>query len=326
MVSAAAGAPSEDPSQHEHLPRWGRATEHIVDLERVAHLPIIVVRNAIGTRADVGPALGAVDVVSYRGVMDINGSTILLTGASGGLGLATARHLAAQGASLVISARNERVLDELASEIDAEVVVADLADRGDVERLAARAATCDVLVANAGIGGDPDLSDLTTSDIDQSLEVNLRSPIVLSHEFVKAKAAAGHRGQIVLIGSLAGLAASPGTRLYNATKFGLRGFALSFRQEAEPLGVGVSLVAPGFIRDAGMFADGDIDLPSGVRTKTPHDVAVAVSKAITRNPTEVFVSPAELRLMSTIGTVAPGLSALVQRKLGVSDRVGHGDR
>ena len=256
--------------------------------------------------------------------MDINGSTILLTGASGGLGQATARYLAAQGAHLVISARNEQILDELANETGAEVVVADLADRGDVERLAARAATCDVLVANAGIGDSPDLGDLTTGEIDQCLEVNLRSPIVLSHEFVKAKSAAGHRGQIVLIGSLAGLAATPGTRLYNATKFGLRGFALSFRQEAGPLGVGVSLVAPGFIRDAGMFADGFIDLPPGVRTKTPHDVAVAVGKAITKNPTEVYVSPSELRFMSTLSTVAPTFSAFVQRKIGVSDRVGHG--
>ncbi|MEO6987209.1 MAG: SDR family NAD(P)-dependent oxidoreductase [Aquihabitans sp.] len=254
--------------------------------------------------------------------MDIKGSTILLTGASGGLGQATARYLAARGASLVISARNEQVLDELAAEIGAEVVVADLADRGDVERLAARAATCDVLVANAGIGDSPDLDQLTTGEIDQCLDVNLRSPIVMSHEFVKAKSAAGHRGQIVLIGSLAGLAATPGTRLYNATKFGLRGFALSFRQEAEPLGVGVSLVAPGFIRDAGMFANGSIDLPPGVRTKTPEAVAAAVGKAIIKNPTEIFVSPAEMRFVSTLSTVAPAVSAFVQRKIGVTERVG----
>lgn len=256
--------------------------------------------------------------------MDINGSTILLTGASGGLGKTTARYLAARGASLVISARNEQALDELAAEIGAQVEVADLANRADVERLAARAATCDVLVANAGIGDDPDLNQLTTGDIDQCLEVNLRSPIVLSHEFVKAKATAGHRGQIVLMGSLAGLAATPGTRLYNATKFGLRGFALSFRQEAEPLGVGVSLVTPGFIGDAGMFANGSIDLPPGVRTKTADDVAAAVGRAITRNPTEVFVSPSELRVMSTLSTVAPAVSAFIQRKLGVSDRVSDG--
>ena len=201
------------------------------------------------------------------------------------------------------------------------MTIADLTDRGDVERLAARAATCDVLIANAGVGADQPFDQVTEDEIDRSIEVNLRAPIVLSHQFARARVAAGEPGQIVLIGSLAGLAASPGTRMYNATKFGLRGFALSFRQEMEPLGVGVSLVSPGFIRDAGMFADGSIDLPPGVRTKTPDDVAAAVVKAITRNPTEVFASPTELRVASTFATVAPAVSAFVQDRLNVSDRI-----
>lgn len=252
--------------------------------------------------------------------MDISGSTILVTGASGGLGTAMVTELASRGAKLVISARNVAALDQMAAETGAEVVVADLAKRGDVERLAAKAATCDVLVANAGIGNDPPLDELTEADIDQSIEVNLRSPIVLSHAFAQAKIAAGKPGQIVLVGSLAGLAASPGTRMYNATKFGLRGFALSFRQDLEGTGVGCSLVAPGFIRDAGMFAENGMDLPAGVRTKSPADVAAGVVRAITHDPTEVFVSPTELRVASTLGTVAPGLSAVIQRKLGVAER------
>jgi short-subunit dehydrogenase len=250
--------------------------------------------------------------------MEINGASILITGASGGLGAVMARELAARGARLVLSARNVALLDQLAAETDAEVVVADLADRADVERLAARAASCDVLVANAGTGSDPKLAELTEADIDQSLEVNLRSPIVLAHAFAQAKIQAGKPGQIVLVGSLAGIAASPGTRMYNATKFGLRGFALSFRQDLEGTGVGCSLVSPGFIRDAGMFANNDIELPPGVRTKAPADVAAGVVRAITKNPTEVFVSPTELRLASTLGGIAPGLSAAIQRKLGVT--------
>lgn len=253
--------------------------------------------------------------------MDIAGSTILLTGASGGLGTAIARDLAARGASLVLSARNRALLDALAAEIGAEVEVADLTDRDDVARLVERAAACDVLVANAGVGADPAFDDLTVDDIDRMVDTNLRAPMVLSHGFATARIAAGSPGQIVLVGSLAGLAASPGTRLYNATKFGLRGFSLSFRQEMEPLGIGVSLVSPGFIRDAGMFANGGIELPPGVRTKAPDDVAVAVARAIERNPTEVFVSPTELRAASTFATIAPGISAYVQRRLGVSDRI-----
>lgn len=171
------------------------------------------------------------------------------------------------------------------------------------------------------MGADPALADLTEESIDFSIDVNLRAPIVLSHRYATARIEAGRPGQIVLVGSLAGLAASPGTRMYNATKFGLRGFALSFRQELEGTGVGCTLVAPGFIRDAGMFADGGVELPPGVRTKSPADVAAGVVRAITHNPMEVYVSPAELRLASTLGTVAPTLSALVQRKLNVTERI-----
>ncbi|MGN6695182.1 MAG: SDR family NAD(P)-dependent oxidoreductase [Aquihabitans sp.] len=252
--------------------------------------------------------------------MQIKGSTILVTGASGGLGTAIARDLKARGASLVLTARNAALLDALAAELDAEVVVADLTDRGDVERVAARSASCEVLVANAGVGDDPAFDDLTEDDIDVALDVNLRAPIVLSHSYAKARIAAGKLGQIVLVGSLSGLAASPGTRLYNATKFGLRGFALSYRQELDGTGVGCSLVAPGFIRDAGMFHNGSIDLPPGVRTKAPQDVADGVVTAIVEDPAEVFVAPVELRLASTLATVAPGLSATVLKKLDAANR------
>lgn len=252
--------------------------------------------------------------------MQIQGSSVLVTGASGGLGTAIARDLKRRGASLVLTARNTELLDALAAELDAEVIVADLTDRGDVERVAARAASCDVLVANAGVGADPPFDELTEDDIDFSIDVNLRAPIVLSHSYATARIAAGKTGQIVLVGSLSGLAASPGTRMYNATKFGLRGFALSYRQELEGTGVGLSLVAPGFIRDAGMFHEGGIDLPPGVRTKAPQDVADGVVTAITKSPAEVYVAPAELRLASTLATVAPGLSERVMKKLDAANR------
>lgn len=252
--------------------------------------------------------------------MQIKGSTILVTGASGGLGTAIARDLRARGAHLVLTARNAELLDALAAELDAEVLIADLTDRGDVERVAARAASCDVLVANAGVGDDPAFDDMTEDDIDFAIDVNLRAPIVLAHSYAKARIAAGAPGQIVLIGSLSGLAASPGTRLYNATKFGLRGFALSYRQELDGTGVGCCLVAPGFIRDAGMFHNGSIELPPGVRTKSPEDVADGVVTAITQNPAEVYVAPVELRVASTLATVAPGISAAIQKKLDVADR------
>lgn len=251
--------------------------------------------------------------------MKIKGSSVLITGASGGLGAAITRELARRGAQLTLTARREELLRDLAATTGADVLVADLADRGDVVRLNDAAADVDVLVLNAGVGGDTVVEDESVEHVDAVIDVNLRAPIQLAVAFAQRHLDAGTPAQIVLVGSLSGLAATPNTRMYNATKFGLRGFAHSLRQDLEGRGIGVSLVSPGFIRDAGMFAEGDIELPPGVRTKAPSDVAAAVVRAIEHDPAEVFVSPIELRLGATLATVAPALSAAIQRRLGAAE-------
>ncbi len=250
--------------------------------------------------------------------MDPNGARVLLTGATGGLGQAIAGSLATAGARLVLTGRRTEVLEDLAGRLGAEALVADLADRDDLERVADTARGCDVLIANAGVGGDAPFTDVTTAEIDARIDVNLRAPIVLATAFAQAHLAAGTPGQIVMMGSLAGLAASPGSRMYNATKFGLRGYTLALRQDLDGRGVGVTHVAPGFIRDAGMFHEGDAQVPRATRTKAPGDVAAAVLTAIREDPAEVFVSPTELRFAATLATVAPRFSARVQRRLGAS--------
>ncbi len=126
-----------------------------------------------------------------------------------------------------------------------------------------------------------------------------------------------------MIGSLSGVVATSNSALYNGTKFGLRGYTLAIRQDLAPHGIGVSLVAPGFIDTAGMFAENDVELPGIVRTRSPNDVAAGVRKAIEDNPAEVYVSPPELRLAATLGSVAPGLSEAIQRRLGVVDMTGY---
>lgn len=249
--------------------------------------------------------------------MQISGARVLITGASGGLGDAIARELARRGAQLTLTARRRDLLDALAADTGAEVVVADLSDRDDVARLVDIAAGLDILVLNAGVGGDRDLRSETAERIDSVIDVNLRAPIQMSVAFAQHHLEAGTQAQIVFMGSLSGLAATPNTRMYNATKFGLRGFAHSLRQDLDGTGVGVTLVSPGFIRDAGMFAEGGMDLPAVVRTRSPQDVAAGVVTAIEENPAEVFVSPIELRLTATLATVAPAFSAAVQRRFGV---------
>jgi short-subunit dehydrogenase len=118
-------------------------------------------------------------------------------------------------------------------------------------------------------------------------------------------------GHLVFIASLAGKAASPRTSIYNATKFGLRGFALGLCCDLAPKGVGVSLVSPGFIRDAGMFADSGASA-MGLGTGRPDQVGAAVVKAIERGRTEVGVGPLRQRALAHFALSTPALSARAQ--------------
>ena len=123
-------------------------------------------------------------------------------------------------------------------------------------------------------------------------------------------------GHLVFISSLSGKAASPGSSLYSATKFGLRGMALGLSEDLEDTPVSVTTVFPGFIRDAGMFAESGTELPSFVGTRTPEDVAGAVVKGIEQGRLEVDVAPLSMRIGSKFAGVAPALSAKLQRRLG----------
>jgi uncharacterized protein len=254
-------------------------------------------------------------VISNR--TDLAGRTALLTGATGGIGNAIARALAAQGAHLILTGRRAGVLDELAAELDARALVCDLSQREEVARLAdeALAAGASLLVANAAHPASGLLVDLTQEQIDLMLEVNLRAPIALARSLAPAMIERGS-GHMVFISSLAGKAASPSSSVYSATKFGVRGFALGLREDLRAHGVGVSAIFPGFIRDAGMFADAEMDLPRGVGTKTPQDVAAAVIRAVRRNRAEVEVAPVGLRIGTSFAAVAPELAAAVSRRMG----------
>jgi short-subunit dehydrogenase len=253
--------------------------------------------------------------------MEISGSKVLLTGATGGLGHAIARALAGKGAQLILTGRRADVLEPLASELGARALAVDLSEAAEVDRLLSEAGELDVLVANAALPGSGRLDSLTLEQIDRVLDVNLRAPIAMAHTLVPTMVQRG-RGHLLFMSSLSGKTATAGSSIYNATKFGLRGFAGAMRAELHGTGVGVSAVFPGFIRDAGMFADADVKLPRGVGTRSPQDVASAVVDAIERNRGEVDVAPIALRLGSTFAGVAPELSAAFTRKSG-SDKIAY---
>jgi short-subunit dehydrogenase len=251
--------------------------------------------------------------------MHISGSNVLLTGASGGLGQAIARTLAAKGAKLTLTGRRVDVLEPLASELSgARVIAVDLSDPQEVDRLLEQAGDVQILIANAALPGSGLLDSFIEEQIDKALDVNLRAPIVMAHALAPAMVARGH-GHLLFMSSLSGKAATPGTLMYNASKYGLRGFSLALRADLHGTGVGVSAVFPGFIRDAGMFANTGVKLPPGVGTRTPADVAKAVVDAIERNRAEVDVAPLTMRASTVFAGVAPELAATVGRKLGSDD-------
>jgi uncharacterized protein len=247
--------------------------------------------------------------------VNLAGRSVLLTGATGGLGHAIARRLRAAGAELVLTGRRAEVLEPLATETGARSVAVDLADPAQVERLAREHAGVDVLVANAGLPGSGLLTSFSIEEIDRALAVNLRAPMVLARRLSEPMVARGS-GHLVFMSSLAGKVGTPRSPVYSATKFGLRGFAQSLREDLRPSGVGVSAIFPGFVRDAGMFHDTGTKLPPGVGTVSPQDVADAVVRAIERNRGEVDVAPVGLRAGAKAAGLAPDLAATVQRKLG----------
>jgi uncharacterized protein len=258
--------------------------------------------------------------------VNLAGRSVLLTGATGGLGHAIARRLHAEGASLVLTGRRVEVLEPLAAETGARSLAVDLADAAAVDRLATDCAHVDVLVANAALPASGHLLSFSVEELDRALAVNLRAPMVLARLLGERMAQRGS-GHIVFISSLAGKLSSPGSAVYSATKFGLRGFAQGTREDLRSKGVGVSTVFPGFVREAGMFHESGAKLPPGVGMVTPEAVADAVLRAIERNRAELDVAPLPLRAGTKLASLAPELVLGVNRKLGaqkVSDDIAAG--
>ena len=242
--------------------------------------------------------------------MELAGQRALLTGATGGLGRAIAAALAARGAKLTLSGRKAEALEALAAELPGEehaVVPSDLAEPGAAEQLAAAAGAVDVLVANAGLPATGRLTDFSSEQLIGALRVNLEAPMLLARALEPAMLERG-AGHMVFISSLSGKSPSPLSSVYNATKFGLRGFALGLRTDLEPRGVGVSIVSPGTIREAGMYADSGAPPIKGLGTGSPKQVADAVVRAIEKNKVEISVAPLQQRFLAHFALASPGVA------------------
>ena len=194
--------------------------------------------------------------------------------------------------------------------------------------MAEQAGEVDVLVANAALPASGRAERFSAEEIDAALDVNLRAPIQLTRALLPGMLERG-RGHLLYVSSLSGKVASPRGALYSATKFGLRGYAAGLRQDVEPRGVGVTVVYPGFISEAGMFADSGAKLPPWVGTRTPQQVAEAAVAAIENERAEVDVAPLSLRAGSIVASLAPVTVARIQRRLGsvgVAESIAQGQR
>jgi short-subunit dehydrogenase len=179
----------------------------------------------------------------------MSGRTVIVTGASSGIGEATARAFGRAGDRVVLAARRIERLQQLAVALpDSLVVPADLTKGEDIARLAAatvaRYGRIDVLVNNAGSGTYDWLERLPEEDIRTEIQVNVLAPILLTRAVLPAMQAQGH-GVIINVASVAGKISTPTMAIYNASKFGLDGFSEALRREVGPQGIHVCVIYPG---------------------------------------------------------------------------------
>jgi NAD(P)-dependent dehydrogenase (short-subunit alcohol dehydrogenase family) len=228
---------------------------------------------------------------------------VIVTGASSGIGAATAVRLGRAGMVVVLAARRAAELTAVGEQIDAAggravVVPTDVRDPAEVAALVTRAAEVtgqiDYLVNNAGVGGSASiLAD--DARVDAMIDVNLRAPIRLMRAVVPMMTAQ-RSGVIVNIGSVAGEIGISGT--YSATKFALRGLTDSVRRELAGTGVGVTLIEPGYI--ATPF-NNRRNLPG------PEIVAAAVERALKR-PRRRIVVPLKYRGAILLANALPAVT------------------
>jgi short-subunit dehydrogenase len=185
----------------------------------------------------------------------IDGAVVIVTGASRGIGAATARRLARRGARVVGVGRDSSALDRLDGATGGRSIAVDLRDRASSDRVVEFAlesfGRIDALVLNAGVGHVGPIEAMSSDDIDQLVDTNLRAPLALARAAIDVLRTngpvGGVRGGLVFVTSIAGAVPAPDEAAYSATKAGIEAFAAALREEVRGDGIRVSTVLPGVV-------------------------------------------------------------------------------
>ncbi len=253
--------------------------------------------------------------------MKFKNKVVIVTGASVGVGEACARFFAQEGANVVLAARSENIISDLAVELTegapksihshSIAIKTDVAKLRDCERLIeqtiAMFGRIDILVNNAGYNARGDVAECDLDSMDQIIDVNLKGPIrltklALPHLLTSPKAA------VINVASLAGRFPLEGEATYSCSKFGLRAFSLALAEELDETAVSVSLVSPGPI-DTGFIMGHIEDVPDLVFSQpmsNAEDVAKAVLACAEDGVRERAI-PAASGVLATAGYLMPAL-------------------
>ncbi len=251
---------------------------------------------------------------------------VLITGASSGIGAATARLFAANGYRVALAARRLDRLQALQAEIaaaggEAVAIQADVSDAASIEAMVQRTletyGNIDLLFNNAGFGRTKWLEELDPQDdIAAQIDTNLTG-VILAVRTVLPHMIARRRGHIINMSSVSGWLATPTYSVYAATKFGLRGFSDALRREVGVYGVKVSVIYPGgvstdFASHTGAARKTGFSTPKAL-VLTPEQVARAVL-GLARRPRRTLIIPTVAGLGVLFASLFPGLTDWLQER------------